>query len=566
MITGDNRRVAASVARQVGLSSDRLLAGDDLRTMSDEALIRRVNATDVFAEVEPNQKERIILACQKAGNVVGYMGDGINDATGLHAADVGISVDQAVDVAKEAADIVLLKQDLAVLVEGVREGRRTFANTMKYVFMATSANFGNMFSMAGASLFLNFLPLLPKQILLMNLLTDLPEMSIARDSVDEELVSRPQRWDIHFIRNFMLIFGTLSSAFDFLTFLVLMFVFKANVDHFRTAWFLESVVSATLVVLIVRTRRLVLRSMPSKLLVLATLVAIGVTVSLPWLPPARLLGLTPVPAALLAALAVIVLGYVVSAELAKAVFYRQMAADAPYGKKHLAYGALVILLLLAAAGWTTMAHFMRMGPFFGRYQVKSEDLQGLPLEQVPIDSSPSTAKLVAILITGDGGWTAIDQRVAAVLADHDVATVGWLAPRYFWQERSAAEAGRDLARVMDHFTTHGQAEQIILIGYSRGACVLPFMVNRLPRDKQTRIAEIALLGPSKKISFVMRPAEYVWRDAYEGDLDVLPEVARLPQEKLLCVYGKDEPDSICKRVDSHLATRGAPGRDQPETD
>ncbi len=160
MITGDNRRVAASVASQVGLSSERILTGADLRTMSDEALIRRVNTTDVFAEVEPNQKERIILACKKAGNVVGYMGDGINDATGLHAADVGISVDQAVDVAKEAADIVLLKQDLAVLVEGVREGRRTFANTMKYVFMATSANFGNMFSMAGASLFLNFLPLL----------------------------------------------------------------------------------------------------------------------------------------------------------------------------------------------------------------------------------------------------------------------------------------------------------------------------------------------------------------------------------------------------------------------
>ena len=322
MITGDNRRVAASVAMQVGLSGERILSGSELRGMSDEALVQRVNATDVFAEVEPNQKERIVLACKKAGNVVGYMGDGINDATALHAADVGISVDQAVDVAKEAADIVLLKQDLAVLVEGVREGRSTFANTMKYVFMATSANFGNMFSMAGASLFLKFLPLLPKQILLMNLLTDLPEMTIAKDSVDEELVDRPQKWDIGFIRNFMLVFGTLSSVFDFVTFGVL-WLMQANVEHFRTAWFLESVVSATLVVLIVRTRRPLLRSRPCGLLLLATLLAIVVTVSLPWTPLAGILGFAPPPAGMIVAIALIVAGYVVSAEVAKAIFYRE---------------------------------------------------------------------------------------------------------------------------------------------------------------------------------------------------------------------------------------------------
>ena len=190
--------------------------------MSDEALLQRVNEVNVFAEVEPNQKERIILALKKAGNVVGYMGDGINDASALHAADVGISVESAVDVAKEAADIVLLEKDLEVLVQGVREGRATFANTLKYVFMATSANFGNMFSMAGASLFLPFLPLLPKQILLTNLLTDFPEMTIATDSVDGEMVEQPRRWDIRFIRNFMLTFGLVSSVFDYLTFGVLL--------------------------------------------------------------------------------------------------------------------------------------------------------------------------------------------------------------------------------------------------------------------------------------------------------------------------------------------------------
>ena len=212
----------AHVSQQVGLSNPQLLSGTDLRDMSDEALLGRVNEVDVFAEIEPNQKERIILALKKAGNVVGYMGDGINDASALHAADVGISVESAVDVAKEAADIVLLEKDLGVLVQGVREGRTTFANTLKYVFMATSANFGNMFSMAGVSLFLPFLPLLPKQILLTNLMTDFPEMTIATDRVDREMVEQPRRWDIRFIRNFMMTFGLVSSVFDYLTFGVLL--------------------------------------------------------------------------------------------------------------------------------------------------------------------------------------------------------------------------------------------------------------------------------------------------------------------------------------------------------
>ena len=206
IITGDNHLVAVTLSQKMGLKSTRIITGSDIRNMSDDALLSSVSDVDVFAEIEPNQKERIILAIRKAGNVVGYMGDGINDASALHAADVCISVDTAADVAKDAADIVLLEKDLGVLIEGVREGRTTFANTLKYVFMATSANFGNMFSMAGVSLFIPFLPLLPKQILLTNLLTDFPEMAIATDNVDNEMIDYPRRWDIKAIRKFIITF------------------------------------------------------------------------------------------------------------------------------------------------------------------------------------------------------------------------------------------------------------------------------------------------------------------------------------------------------------------------
>ena len=290
--------------------------------MSDEALLRRAGEVAVFAEVEPNQKERIILALKKAGRVVGYMGDGINDASALHAADVGISVADAVDVAKEAADFVLLEKDLGVLERGVREGRATFANTLKYVFMATSANFGNMFSMAGASLFLTFLPLLPKQVLLMNLLTDLPEMTIATDMVDPEMVERPRRWDIGFIRRFMIVFGVISSVFDFLTFGVLLLVLHAKEAELRTGWFVESVVSSALIVLVVRTRRPFYRSRPGRPLLIATLVVVGLTLLLPYSPLAPLLGFVPLPPVFLVALGPIILLYVVAAEAAKSVFYR----------------------------------------------------------------------------------------------------------------------------------------------------------------------------------------------------------------------------------------------------
>jgi len=326
MITGDNRLVAAHAAQQVGLSSSEILTGPELRELSDEALVQRVNGVNVFAEVEPNQKERLIIALKKAGNVVGYMGDGINDASALHAADVGISVESAVDVAKEAADIVLLEKDLEVLVEGVREGRTTFANTLKYVFMATSANFGNMFSMAGASLFLPFLPLLPKQILLTNLMTDFPEMTIATDSVDPEMVERPRRWDVRFIRNFMMVFGLVSSVFDYLTFCVLLLLLHATPAQFRTGWFLESVISASLIVLVIRTRRPCFRSRPGLHLLIATSLVVAATLVLPYTPLAGILGFTPMHWPFIGALVGILALYIVAAEFAKRAFYKRQAS------------------------------------------------------------------------------------------------------------------------------------------------------------------------------------------------------------------------------------------------
>ena len=321
IITGDNQLVAGYVSEQVGISNPRILTGPELEQISDEALLNRVNDTDVFAEVDPNEKERIMLALRKAGHVLGFMGDGINDASALHIADVGISVDSAVDVAKEAADIVLLEKDLGVLAQGVEQGRQTFANTLKYVFMATSANFGNMFSMAGVSLFLPFLPMLPKQILLTNLMTDLPEMTIATDSVDHEMIERPRRWNVKFIRNFMITFGILSSVFDYLTFGVLLLMLYATEVQFRTGWFVESVVSASLIVLVIRSRRVFFKSTPSRYLFTATMLIVGATVVLPFTALGKLFGFTPLPLSFLAAMAIIVVLYIVAAEAAKWVFY-----------------------------------------------------------------------------------------------------------------------------------------------------------------------------------------------------------------------------------------------------
>lgn len=266
IITGDNRLVARHVAESVGLNVDRIVTGKELSTMKDEALWHLALQVTLFAEVDPNQKERIILALQKMGHVVGYLGDGINDAPALYAADVGISVDRAVDVAKESADFVLLEHDLEVLRQGIDEGRRTFANTLKYIFITTSANFGNMISMALASLVLPFLPLLAKQILLNNFLSDVPALGIAGDNVDREWESTPHRWNIRMIRNFMITFGLVSSVFDFLTFWALLHFVGKVPELFRTGWFVESLLTELLVTLVVRTYKPFYKSRPGRFL------------------------------------------------------------------------------------------------------------------------------------------------------------------------------------------------------------------------------------------------------------------------------------------------------------
>ena len=327
IITGDNALIAATLAKQVGMQDAMVIKGSELQSMSNDALMAKASQADIFAEVEPNQKEQIILALKKAGHVVGFMGDGINDAAALHSADVGISVDTAVDVAKEAADLVLMNQDLEVLINGIKEGRKTFANTMKYVFMATSANFGNMFSMAGASLILPFLPLLPKQILLTNLLTDIPETTIATDNVDESYISKPHRMDIRFIKRFMLVFGLLSSVFDYCTFGVLLLILKTNEQQFQTGWFLESVISASLIVLVVRTQKPFFKSLPSTPLWVANLIVIVVVLVLPFTPIGKLFGFVELPVQFYFYMALIVTAYIITADYIKKWFYKKLAPD-----------------------------------------------------------------------------------------------------------------------------------------------------------------------------------------------------------------------------------------------
>ena len=322
IITGDNALIAANIAGQLDMDAKQILTGSEIAALSGEELKARVREAELFAEVDPGQKEAIILALKDAGAVVGYMGDGINDAPALHAADVGISVESASDIAKSAASIVLLEQDLGVLLAGIREGRKTFANTLKYIFMTMSANFGNMFSMAGISLILPFLPLLPKQILSTNVLTDMPEVQIADDVVDAEWVSRPIRWDFRMIRRFMLLFGLISSSFDYLSFYVLLRVFRADAALFRSGWFVESVVSAALVVLIIRTSKPFFRSRVGKGLCFATVLSIVAAIALPYTPLGALLGLVPLPGTLLAALGLVVVCYMLTAEIAKRWFYR----------------------------------------------------------------------------------------------------------------------------------------------------------------------------------------------------------------------------------------------------
>lgn len=320
MITGDSRGVAAHIAAEAGMRADRILTGEDMDRLSAAGLARRAARTDVFAEMDPGQKERIILALKSHGRAVGYLGDGINDAAALHAADVGISVEGAADVTRQAADIVLFRKDLNVLADGVREGRRAFANTLKYVFITSSANLGNMISMAGASLFASFLPMLPKQILFLNLLSDLPAMAIASDRLDPEQVGRPRRWDNKEIQRFMIVFGLISSTFDFLTFGSLLAMHAAPAV-FRTAWFLESLLSEILVLLIIRTRGWSFRSLPGKPLAALSLGVGVLACALPWSPGAEWLGFAPLPGNIVALVAVILFTYALASEAAKRPFY-----------------------------------------------------------------------------------------------------------------------------------------------------------------------------------------------------------------------------------------------------
>jgi P-type Mg2+ transporter len=342
VVTGDNPAVAVKVCRDLGLAAGSALTGAQLDALDDTQLAAAIPATTVFARVTPEHKARIVRLQRRSGGGVAFLGDGVNDALALHAADVGISVDSATDVAKDAADVILLKKDLSVLADGVAEGRRIFANTIKYVLMGTSSNFGNMFSAAGASLFLKFLPMLPSQILLNNLLYDASQLAIPTDNVDEEQLRRPSHWDIGFIRRFMIFFGPFSSVFDFLTFGIMLWVFHSGPAQFRSGWFVESLATQTLVIFAIRTRRVpFFRSHPSLPLTLAALGIVAIGAVLPATPLAHSLGFQPLPGAFFAALAGMVVAYLVLIETGKRIFYRAAAAPAAaarprrYGRRHL---------------------------------------------------------------------------------------------------------------------------------------------------------------------------------------------------------------------------------------
>jgi Mg2+-importing ATPase len=326
LITGDVGPVARHVASQIGMRADRVLSGAQLDELHDEALWQAAERTDLFVEVDPNQKERIILSLKKMGHVVGFLGDGVNDAPAMHAADTSLSVEGAVDVAREAADFVLLEADLDVIRAGIEEGRRTFANTLKYVLTTTSANLGNMLSMAAASLFLPFLPLLPGQILLNNFLSDVPAVGMADDAVDPDLVDRPRRWDLRLIARFMVYLGALSSVFDGLTFAALLLLFHATPAEFRTAWFVESLLSELVIALVVRTRRPFFRSRPGRVLLGTTLLMVPLALALPYLPGARFLEFVPISLAMTASIVGVIALYVMAADIVKRFGFGRPAA------------------------------------------------------------------------------------------------------------------------------------------------------------------------------------------------------------------------------------------------
>jgi Mg2+-importing ATPase len=325
VVTGDNELVTRHVCEELGLAVEGVLTGPEIETLSDPALEVQAGKTTLFCRMVPAQKNRVILALKRRGHIVGYLGDGINDAPSLHSADVAISVDSGVDVAKAAADMILLDQDLGVLHHGILEGRRTFGNIMKYIMMGTSSNFGNMFSMAGSALFLPFLPMLPAQVLLNNFLYDVSEIPIPMDSVDDDFIARPRRWDMNFIRNFMLVVGPVSSVFDFLTFYVMLHIFKAQEALFQTGWFVESLATQVLVIFVIRTRGNPLKSRPSRLLTATSLAIVALGALIPLTPLAGPLGFVAPPARFFLILAAMVAVYLAGVQGIKTWFYRRFA-------------------------------------------------------------------------------------------------------------------------------------------------------------------------------------------------------------------------------------------------
>lgn len=324
VITGDNELVTGKICRELNLLVKGVLTGQEIDKMSDKALRTAALKTTIFARVSPEQKARVVAAVKREGRAVGYLGDGINDALPLKTADVGISVNNAVDVAKEAADLILLTKDLKVLAEGVYEGRRTFGNTTKYILMGLSSNFGNMFSVAAASFALPFLPMIPIQILLNNFLYDFSQVTIPTDNVDKEYLLKPKQWDLKFIKKFMYTFGPISSVFDIATFAMLFLIFKANEQMFQTAWFMESLATQTLVIFIIRTRKLpFLESRPGKWLVASVLLFLGLGLALPFSPLASYFSFARPSWSLAIALALIVGAYLTVTEIAKQKIYKK---------------------------------------------------------------------------------------------------------------------------------------------------------------------------------------------------------------------------------------------------
>jgi Mg2+-importing ATPase len=326
VLTGDNDVIARKVCRDVGLEPGEILTGADVAKLDEAALAEIAGRTSVFARLDPMQKERVVRALHARGHVVGFMGDGINDAPALKAADVGISVDTAVDIAKESADIILLEKNLAILNDGVAEGRRVFANIVKYIKMSASSNFGNMFSLLGASLFLPFLPMAPLQVITNNLLYDFSQTAIPTDTVDKEYLERPRRWELGQITRFMLFIGPISSLFDYATFLTMIVAFGAWTKPalFQTGWFVESLLTQTLIIHVIRTaKRPFIDSWASPPLIASTLAICAIAIALPYSPLAGPLGFTPLPAAYWPIIASFLIGYAVLTTIVKTWFIRR---------------------------------------------------------------------------------------------------------------------------------------------------------------------------------------------------------------------------------------------------